>query len=305
MRCQVPVLFLVFNRPHHTRAALERIRQVQPFKIYVHGDAARTNVAGEAGKVAEVRAIIEEKTDWPCEIKTLYRTENQGLRAGVFGALNWFFEQEPYGIVLEDDCMPDPSFFRFCSELLERYAGDEQIMHIGCSNLAEELTAANPSDYVFSRFSFVWGWAGWRRAWKKMSIDLEGLPEFERSGGIHRLIKNKWAQDYMLDKFQTTRRKENNSWAYAWFYSILKNNGLCIVPRINLIQNVGVGEEGATNTTKQNTRASRMAGSMIFPLRHPESREPNPVLEQAFFYVSQKSRIRLFLWNILHKLGLR
>ncbi|MBK7938528.1 MAG: hypothetical protein IPJ82_16235 [Lewinellaceae bacterium] len=134
MRCQVPVLFLVFNRPHHTRAALERIRQVQPFKMYVHSDAARTTAAGEAGKVAEVRAIIEEKTDWPCEIKTLYRTENQGLRAGVFGALNWFFEQEPYGIVLEDDCMPDPTFFRFCSELLERHAGDEQIMHIGCSN---------------------------------------------------------------------------------------------------------------------------------------------------------------------------
>ena len=305
MSCQVPVLFLVFNRPEHTRASLQRIRAAQPVRLYVHCDAARPQVAGEAEKVAAVRAEIQNTIDWPCEVKTLYRTENHGLRNGVSGALNWFFEQEPYGIVLEDDCVPDLTFFPFCAELLERYNDDEQIMHIGCSNLAEARTEGLDSSYVFSRFSFVWGWAGWRRAWKKMSIDLEGLDEFERSGAIGNFIDDRQAQAYMLDKFRVTRRRENNSWAYAWFYSILKNNGLCIVPCVNLIQNTGVGEEGATNTTRQNEPARRPARQMIFPLRHPENRAPHPELEREFFHVSQKSRFRLFLWYGLRSLGLR
>lgn len=302
MRCQVPVLFLVFNRPQHTRVSLERIRMAQPAKLYIHCDAARPDHPGDAEKVAEVRALIQEKVDWACEVKTLYRTENQGLRAGVGGALNWFFDLEPYGIVLEDDCVPDLTFFPFCGELLEYYLHDEQIMHIGCSNLAEEYTRESGDSYVFSRFSFVWGWAGWRRAWKKMSIDLEGLDEFEQSGMIGNLIKNRGAQIYMTDKFRVTQRRENQSWAYAWFYSILKNNGLCIVSSINLVQNVGVGESGATHTTKQNKKAQLEARSIRFPLKHPANRDPNPQLEQRFFHLSQKSRLRLRAWLLLRKL---
>lgn len=302
---QTPVLFLVFNRPRHTRAVLEQIRRAHPARLYVHCDGARTHVAGEAEKVAEVRAIIEKNVDWRCELKTLYRTENQGLRNGVFDALNWFFNAEPYGIVLEDDCVPDPSFFPFCEELLERYKDDPRVMHIGCSNLAESYTARQETSYVFTRFSFVWGWAGWRRAWKMMSPDLEGLEVFEQSGTIRHFIADKKAQAYMLSKFHATQRHENNSWAYAWFYSILKNDGICIVPKNNLVQNVGVGEEDATNTTRWNAKARLRAQQIQFPLNHPENRTPDPLLEQQFFYLSQKSRRRLWLWYVLYTLGLR
>lgn len=302
---QTPVLFLVFNRPHHTRVALDRIRQARPAKLYVHCDGARARIPGEAGKVAEVRAVIEKNIDWECELNTLYRTDNQGLRNGVCDALNWFFKAEACGIVLEDDCVPDPSFFTFCEEMLERYKDDPQVMHIGCSNLAENYTANRETSYVFSRFSFVWGWAGWQRAWEKMSPDLDGLDKFEQSGAIGHFIADKKAQAYMLDKFHVTQRRENNSWAYAWFYSILKNNGLCIVPKNNLVQNVGVGEEDATNTTRRNEKARLRAKSVQFPLVHPGNRLPDPVLEQQFFYLTQKSRLRLSLWYILHRLGLR
>lgn len=305
MRCSTPVLFLTFNRPQHTRVSLERIRQAQPPRIYVHSDGARPHVDGEAGKVAEVRAIIRDVIDWDCEVKTLYRTENQGLRQGVCGALDWFFDAEPIGIVLEDDCVPDLTFFQFCEEILERYKDDEQIMHIGCSNLAEEDTADLEASYVFSRFSFVWGWAGWRRAWNKMSLDLEGLQEFEQSGKIKNFLDDPKAQVYMLDKFHATQRRENNSWAYAWFYSILKNDGLCIVPKVNLVQNTGVGEAGATNTTAWNKIARLPAQPISFPLVHPESRRPDPGLERRFFYLSQKSQPRLFLWYLLKIAGLR
>lgn len=300
-----PILFLVFNRPQHTRLALERIRLARPPRLYVHCDGARSQVAGELEKVEKVRAMIREGIDWDCSVKTLYRDENQGLRQGVFGAINWFFEAEPFGIVLEDDCVPDLSFFPFCEEILEYYKDDEQVMHIGCSNLAEHFTEGLPASYVFSRFSFVWGWAGWRRAWQKMSPDLEGLEAFEQSGLLRNFLVDPVARAYMLDKFRVTQRRENNSWAYAWFYSILKNNGLCIVPKVNLVQNTGVGEAGATNTTGQNEKARLRAQPISFPLVHPDGRQPEPALEQQFFYLSQKRRMRLWLWYVLKITGLR
>ena len=305
MRCQVPVLFLVFNRPRQTREVLARLQQARPPRLYIHSDGPRPDRADEALKVEEVRAVIDKGVDWECEIKTIYRTENQGLRNGVYQAISWFFEHESSGIILEDDCVPDLSFFPFCEEILERYCDDEQVMHIGCSNLIDETTSELHESYLFTRFSFVWGWAGWRRAWEKMLPDLEGLERFEQEHKIRSLVADEKAQEYMLDKFRVTHRRENNSWAYAWFYSILKNNGLCVVPKINLVQNVGVGEEGATNTRGRNTAAIRKAGTLPFPLVHPESKAIDPILEQRFFYATQKQQIRLWFWWLLHKSGLR
>lgn len=305
MGCHVPVLFLTFNRPQHTRVSLDRIREARPARLYVHCDGPRSHISGEAEKVAEVQAIIRDGIDWECTLVPLYRAENLGLREGVYGALNWFFDQEPLGIVLEDDCVPDLTFFRFCEEVLERYKDDEQIMHIGCSNLAEAVTADLAPSYLHSRFSFVWGWASWRRAWQKMSIDLDGLDTFERSGAIKTFVNDPKAQAYMLDKFHVTKARQNNSWAYAWFFSILKNKGLCIVPKVNLVQNTGVGEPGATHTKGANEKARLRARSISFPLIHPAERKLDPVLEQLYFYVSQKGKLRLWIWYILKRLGWR
>ncbi|MEI6409428.1 MAG: nucleotide-diphospho-sugar transferase [Bacteroidota bacterium] len=305
MSTTVPILFLVFNRPEHTRRTLERIRAAAPTRLYVHCDGPRADKPGEATRVAEVREIIGNGVDWNCTVKTLYRDTNFGLRAGVYDAINWFFREEPFGIVLEDDCLPDLSFFPFCAELLERYADNEQVMHIGCSNLAERFTANRTESYLFSRFSFVWGWASWRRAWQRMSVNLDGLEEYKAQHCVQDFISDRAAQTYMLDKFQVTARKENNSWAYAWFYSILKNKGLCIVPSVNLIQNTGVGAEDATHTTGSNKSAMRKAQTMQFPLRHPGGFTIDPILEKHFFYTSQKTRLRLRLWYLLKQLGLR
>lgn len=302
IRCTEPVLFLVFNRPAHTKAALERLREVQPPRLYVHCDGPRPTSVTDSERITAVREIVHTGIDWPCEVFTLFRETNFGLRQGVYGAISWFFKAEEHGIILEDDCLPDPSFFPFCAELLDRYQHDESVMHIGGSNLVEELTVTLPSSYVFSRFSFVWGWAGWRRAWEKMRLDLEHLDQFNT---ISDYIPGKMAQAYMLKKFKATQEGRNNSWAYAWFYSILINNGFCIVPTVNLVQNTGVGEEGATNTTETNQAARRGARTMHFPLRHPLEKKTRVELERQFFFATQKRRVRLWLWYFLHKLGLR
>ena len=303
-RCTTPLLLLLFNRPKHTEAVLGRLREVRPTRLFVHCDGPRDFVDGEAEKVFAVRMLIE-KIDWPCEVKTLFRSENAGLRAGVSGALNWFFEAVEQGIVVEDDCMPDHTFFPFCEAMLERYALDEQVMHIGGSNLAERYTKSLPTSYFFSQFSFVWGWASWRRAWAKMSLDLDGLEDFVRENRIKSLTPDPMAQAYLLEKFRATKARENNSWAYAWTYSVLKNNGLSIVPRLNLVQNTGIGEVGATHTKHTDKMANIRASSLDFPLLHPTLIERPSGLDQRIFYGSQKSRLRLTLWFLLQKFGLR
>ena len=304
MLCPVPVLLLAFNRPEKTAKVLAQIRKAAPVRVYAHCDGPRNHLPDDRHKTEAVRRIILEQLT-PFGVKTLFREENMGLRLGVYDALNWFFEQEEYGIILEDDCIPDPSLFPFCAELLLRYRDDPEIMHIGCSNLAETHTKNIAADYVFSRFPLVWGWASWRRAWKNMSIDLDGLEDFERNGDIRRFIPGEMARAYVSGKFRATKLGQMNSWAYAWFYSILKNNGLCVIPKVNLVQNVGVGEADATNTTGYNKNARKKAGSIHFPVTHPAEKSIDPGLEKLFFYASQKSRLRLPPWYLLHVLGLR
>lgn len=299
------MLFLVFNRPQHTRATLARLREMAPKKLYIHADGARADRTGEAEKVAAVRAELA-KIDWPCKVQTLLRDRNMGLREGVFDALNWFFAQEERGIVVEDDCLPDASFFCLCETLLEKHADNEQVMHIGGSNLAESATRGLPTSYIFSRFALVWGWATWRRAWAKMSLDLDGLDDFLRAGGLQNFLADAGARAYMADKFWTTKRRENHSWAYAWQYSVLKNKGLCVVPTVNLVENVGIGDADATNTRRQNSAARARAGRLEMPFQHPDAAAaPDPEMELALFFRYQKSRPALWRWRLLKMLGLR
>ncbi len=302
--CDVPVLLLFFNRPDHARAVLERVRGVCPKRVYVHCDGPRAEVAGEAERVAEVRGLVQG-IDWDCQVFTLFRGENMGLRNGVSNALDWFFGQEEMGIVLEDDCLPDLSFFPYCEALLKQYHNEPKVMHIAGSNLASAYTESNIESYFFSKFVFVWGWASWRRAWQKMSLDLDGLEAFAAQKRIVEITANPMAQAYLLDKFEVTRQKKNNSWAYAWLFSILQAGGMSLVPSKNLVQNTGIGEKGATHTGKKDARAAIRAGKLDFPLIHPKSKHVRPWLDQELFYLSQKSRWRLVLWYMLKKAGMR
>jgi hypothetical protein len=294
----LPVLLLTFNRPNPTRVVLERIIAAGITRLYVHSDAARPQKPGEVEQVAAVRALFD---DLPRQmvVTKLFRDKNYGLRDGLYGAISWFFEQEECGLILEDDCVPDLTAFRFCAELLDVYRSDARIMHIGCSNLLAADTAALPASYVFTQLAFVWGWAGWRRAWQKMSLELAGLEQLTAARQFQELTTDPQAQTYLLDKFWTTRHRENNSWAYAWVYSILKNNGLCVVPTVNLVQNVGIGTQNATNTTEVNPLAGQAATPVTFPLIHPSDVAADRRLDTRFFYATQKRQFRLRIWSVL------
>jgi|1048.fasta_scaffold00494_12 hypothetical protein len=299
---EVPILLLVFNRPAHTQRLMAVLQQIRPTRLYVHADGPRPSRVGELERSEETRSLVLSSINWPCEVNTLFREENAGLRAGVYGAINWFFEAEEYGIILEDDCIPALSFFGYCEELLVKYRWDEQVMHIGASNLVEEWTRDLEADYQWTHFSLVWGWASWRRAWEKMDIGLSHLDSFK---GMDGFLTSQWAGTYLMDKFAATKAGRNQSWAYAWFFSILYQRGYCILPTVNLVQNVGVGDEQATHTTKRNTSAARTAGSVQLPLRHPDRRAIQPVLEMRLFYATQKPKFRLWIWHLLRLFGRR
>jgi hypothetical protein len=299
-----PVLLLLFNRPAHTQMVLERLRLIRPAVLYIHCDGPRMDRPEEEEDVLAVRECLTT-IDWPCEIKTLFRAENAGLREGVYGAINWFFKEVDKGIILEDDCVPDISFFQYCEELLDYYEMEEKVMHIGGSNLGEHLTKRCEESYAISKFTFVWGWASWRRAWDKMTLSMDGFESFVNEKTIQDLCDDVMAQAYMLEKFRATKARENNSWAYAWSYSILAAKGLTIVPCRNLVQNTGIGTSGATHTVNRDPKARLKASHLTFPLKHPASLERRKGLDTKIFYAAQKSRIRLFLWYLLHKTGLR
>lgn len=295
------ILLLVFNRPEHTRRLVARLRQWRPPALYVSADGPRPHMPNDAAKCAAVRAIFEREIDWPCTLHTHFLPENLGCRRAVQKGISWFFECVEEGIILEDDCLPDLSFFSFCFELLERYRHDEQVMHISGSNPAPQACQHLPASYLFSRFSFIWGWATWRRAWQHYDPTFPDLERqwAEPNSAFSRLLPDRAARRYLLDKFEGVRNGTFDTWDYAWFYALVRQEGLGIVPKVNLVQNIGFGAEATHTSADAGKRYTQPTTSLSWPLLHPQEREPIPAIEKAFFFASQKDPFRLWLRRLV------
>ncbi|WP_207218265.1 glycosyltransferase family 2 protein [Hymenobacter persicinus] len=269
-----PVLLIVFNRPQSTQRVLEAIRQARPGRLYVAADGPRPNRPGEAARCAETRAVLTAGIDWPCRVQTLFRDENLGCGRGPAAAIQWFFELEPEGIILEDDCVPTPGFFPFCRELLARYRHDTRVMHIGGNNLAREaaqpLTPAADSYYFSGRVN-SWGWATWRRAWQHFDFQFRLLPALQQRGLLRAMYPSVVERQYWLRKFEAVLRgpQPPHIWDYQWHFTVAAHSGLTIVPAVNLVSNIGFGDD-ATHTFDAADRLSGLAtGELLFPLQHP------------------------------------
>lgn len=252
-----PVLFLVFNRPETTARVFEKIRKAKTPKLFVAADGPRNTRAGEAEKCDEVRKIATA-VDWSCEVKTLFRDHNLGCRKAVSSAIDWFFENVEEGIILEDDCLPHQDFFRFCQELLEYYRDDERIMHVGGTNflLGEKRGVAS---YYFSCYAHIWGWASWRRAWKHYDVDLEHLDE----DILLENLKSKRAVRRWLEILTKVKNYAHgfNTWDFQWNYALWVNHGLAVIPKSNLISNIGF-DSGTHNLEN----LSAYSGATIVPI---------------------------------------
>lgn len=267
MGLNTPVAFLIFNRPDTTERVFREIAKAQPRKLLVVADGARPDRAGEAEKCASARAVIE-RVDWDCEVLKNYSDVNLGCKRRVSSGLDWVFDTVEEAIVLEDDCLPSPSFFPFCEELLERYRHDSRVMQICGANFLKGWSRSEYS-YYFSNYGPIWGWASWRRAWKFYDVEMKLWPELREKNILEDFCVNKEELIARLSTYDKVFAGEIDTWDYQWGFAKLINSGLSITPVANLISNIGFGAD-ATHTSsddKQYAALERM--QLNFPLSHP------------------------------------
>lgn len=260
------VAFLVFNRPDVTRRVFAAIREARPPLLLVIADGPRSGRPGEAEKCAEVRAIIGAGVDWPCEVRTNYAEKNLGCGRRVSSGLDWVFEQVEEAIILEDDCLPDATFFPFCEELLERYRDDERVAQIGGSN-HQYRDFERPQSYYFSRYNHIWGWACWRRSWANNDREMRDWPGFLAGGGCERLFGSRAVAGFWRRQWSEVAGGEIDTWDLQWSFSCLRRGKLTALPALSLVENIGFGPE-ATHT-KEARRRTPSVGPARFPLIHP------------------------------------
>lgn len=241
------VLFIVFNRIEPAQRVFEQIRRAKPVRLYVASDGPRSSVRGEGEKIEKLRSLLLEKTDWDCEVKTLFREENAGCRVAVSEAISWFFRHEEEGIILEDDCLPSDSFFQFCNTLLSHYREDERVMMISGYNKFQSYR--REKDYFFSKTGSIWGWASWRRAWAFYETDLEMIRELIEGESAN--LRFELGEELFERRMEHLRQLDEglDTWDYQWALCRSLQSGLTCVPSRSLIQNIGFGEDASHTTT--------------------------------------------------------
>ncbi len=263
MSLSTPVAFLIFNRPELTKTVFEAIRQAQPQKLLVIADGPR--FPEEVQKCQKTREIINQ-VDWQCEVLTNFSENNLGCKQRISSGLNWVFSEVEKAIILEDDCLPAPSFFEFCQNLLERYRDDERIMHISGNNF-QDSQSRNTFSYYLSKYTHVWGWASWRRAWKHYDVTLKTWPEYKKSSMIASICESVYEQKYWTDIFEKVFNNAIDTWDYQWLYTCWFQSGLSVLPNSNLVSNIGFGSD-ATHT-KSKTFLSQLPTTDIWEVNHP------------------------------------
>ncbi|MEP7071749.1 MAG: glycosyltransferase family 2 protein [Verrucomicrobiota bacterium] len=262
--CKTPVVFIVFNRPEVTARVFAAIRAARPAALYLIADGPRTEVATDAASCAAARAAIEQ-IDWPCEVFRKFAPQNIGLRRNVSEGLDWVFAQAEEAIILEDDCLPDPTFFPLCEILLERFREDEHVGVIAGTS-PHQVHAAPPAgdSYRFSRYSHIWGWATWRRAWKFYDDSMSEWPGLRdgawlRARGLRGSAVNFWRKQF--DDCYLRHSDGLDTWDVPWTFACWLNNLVSIVPRQNLVENLGFGAEA-----HHTRRSSKLAGMAVVPM---------------------------------------
>lgn len=298
---KVPILFLVFNRPEETRQVFNSIKKVKPKKLFIAADGARKGNKSDKKNIKKVRKIISQ-INWKCEVKTLYRKDNLGCKLAVSGAIDWFFENVKEGIILEDDCLPTTDFFYFCEKLLSKYRNNPKVMMISGTNYLGNKFVSN-YDYIFSQYHSVWGWATWKRAWDKYDINMSKWPINKNTVFPY---TNKMAKKYLSSMFSVVKKGRLDTWDAQWFYTCLTSKGVSIVPRVNMISNIGIKGAHTNKSQEHNNRP-------VYPLNTKKLSGPKQVhvdvtydenLFEMLFPNLDVKKIPSFLQTLYHKLKL-
>ena len=288
---RTPVAFIIFNRPDTTERVFSEIAKAKPSKLLVVGDGARANRAGEVEKVAATRAIID-RVDWDCEVLTNFSEINMGCKRRVSSGIDWVFETVEEAIILEDDCLPDPTFFRFCEEMLERYRNDLRIGVISGDNF-QFGRRCNGDSYYFSKYVHIWGWATWRNRWMgSYDVDMKKWPQIRDENLLSDMIGRDKEVNFWYKTFERVYQNRIDTWDYQWVFSNWLEGRMSVSPSVNLISNIGF-EPNATHTTGVSALANVPRTAMEFPLQHPICLVRNGVADRY----SDRKCFRISLWQ--------
>jgi hypothetical protein len=303
---EIPVLLTIFNRPDKTRAVIENLRQVKPKQLFVAADGPRPNHPHDMEKCRLAR-LEATAVDWSCEITTRFSDDNRGCDPAVSAAIDWFFQQVEYGIILEDDCLTHPHFFTFCGELFIRYADDQRVMQI--ASISPYEAREHPYDYHFSRmFRCSGGWGTWRRAWKHFTSDMQQYSDTDALALLKAYHPDHTKCRQMYRKFLEFRKGSFNNWDFQWNIACFAQNGLSIVPEKNLMVNIGFDEDGTHTRKMDPVFGNLQSQSLRFPLQHPplvyaDSRPERTLERKIFRALPLKSRGMYLVRQALGTIG--
>jgi hypothetical protein len=274
-----PVLFLIFNRPDTTQVVFDEIRKAKPAQLFVAADGPRSDRPDDIVNCRKSREIIRQ-VNWDCKVTTLFRDENLGCKKAISSAIDWFFSLVDEGIILEDDCVPDQSFFPFCQELLQRHRTDERVMMIaGMNYLPENVDLAE--SYYFSRNYTIWGWATWKRAWSLYDVAMSDWPMYNSRHYLEEIYRDKRIVSFLRRMIVETFENRLDTWDIQWVYACIFNHGLSICPKYNLISNIGnTGIHTKMPGPFHNRRLDTINASELV---HPRRIAPNMEMDRISF----------------------
>jgi len=278
MTLTTPVAFHIFNRPQFSNQVFAAIAQARPQKLLIIADGPRVGVPDDIKLCKQARAIVEQ-VDWDCQVLTHFSETNLGVRLCNAKGLDWVFSEVEEAIVLEDDCLPNASFFQFCQSMLEQYRHDQRIMSISGSNFLLDALSI-PETYTFSRFFVFWGWASWQRAWRQYNLEMTHWPQYHQQQQLSAFFAQKGLSNWLTQLFDWAYENQL-AWDLPWFYSCLFNHGLTIIPEVNLISNIGV--EGTHAQQNQGLNHLPTFEATLDPIIHPDMIFQNQLFEQAIY----------------------
>lgn len=297
----VPVLLITYNRKDNALKVLKKLKEAGVSTLYVACDGAKDNEKDKE-KVKKTREAIQNAIDWRCNVKYRFSEKNQGCKFGPVNAIDWVFGQEEYAIILEDDIIPNNTFFPFCKELLERFKNEEEIMMVSGCNITGK-TESSEESYFFEPIATTWGWATWKRAWVKYDLTMQGWEEMKKKKILKKLFLRDTAFSLKRD-FENVAVNDTDIWDYQWQYTMINNKGYGIVPKYCMVQNVGFGDAEATHTNEMKFKYQDFP--MPFPLKYPNeikgNREYERYIEKQIYRVNY---LHLFIKKVLPERAVR
>lgn len=294
----IPVLVLLFNRPNETQKLFEHLEIIKPEKLYINQDGPRKNSLKDLQNCKKVKNIALNPK-WNCEVFFNINEINHGCRKAVSSGLDWFFEKEECGIILEDDCMPSMSFFKFSKEMLNKYENNKKIAVISGSNFQKNNKIIGTGDYYYSKYAHCWGWSSWRRTWKYYDKNLSFWPNWKNSIEWKTFHQNKLEQKYWTRIFDKVYDNKIDSWAYIWQASLWYNNAMTITPNKNLILNIGFNKNATHTNIQDKNILNNPIQELPEKIKSPDTIQIDNTADSFVFKNHFKGKFNFFPWKLL------